>query len=125
MPFKPSTDTELERIINLVGLAVYPTCLCLSLPVFIYTLVLEKETKLVETMKMNGMKMYNYWLTNFAFNIIIYIMTAGSYWFIGSIIFKLNFFSKTSSLLLLVVFSGWGFCQVSMAFFFSVFLNSS
>ena len=57
MPFKPSTDTELERIINLVGLAVYPCCLCLSLPVFIYTLVLEKETKLVETMKMNGMKM--------------------------------------------------------------------
>src|SRR5690349_10829016 len=100
MPFKPSTDTELERIINIVGLAVYPCCLCLSLPVFIYTLVLEKETKLVETMKMNGMKMYNYWLTNFFFNFLIYALTAGTYWFIGSFIFRLNFFLKTSQLLL-------------------------
>lgn len=110
MPFKPSTDTELERIINLVGLAVYPCCLCLSLPVFIYTLVLEKETKLVETMKMNGMKMYNYWLTNFAFNFLLYSMTASSYWFIGSAIFKLNFFYKTSKLLIFTVFFGWGIC---------------
>ena len=59
MPFKSTLDTELERVINIVGLAVFPMCLCLSLPVFIYTLVLEKETKLVETMKINGMKMYN------------------------------------------------------------------
>lgn len=125
MPFKPSPDIELERIINLVGLAVYPCCLCLSLPVFIYTLVLEKETKLVEIMKMNGMKMYNYWLTSFAFNFLIYSMTAGSYWFLGSGIFKLNFFYKTNDLLLFIVFFGWGLCQTSMAFFISVFLNSS
>lgn len=110
MPFRPTVDTELERIINLIGLAVFPSCLCLALPVFIYTLVLEKETKLVETMKINGMKMFNYWYVNFSFNFLIYFFTAGLYWFVGAIVFKLNFFTATSWKLMLTVYFGWGLC---------------
>ena len=93
MPFKSTLDTELERVINIVGLAVFPMCLCLSLPVFIYTLVLEKETKLVETMKINGMKMYNYWFINFIFDFIIYAITVSCFWCAGAFIFRLNFFT--------------------------------
>jgi hypothetical protein len=93
MPFKPGADVELERLINIIGLAVFPCCLCLSLPVFIYTLVLEKETKLVETMKINSMKMYNYWIVNFLFFFMMYATTASIYYFAGAYIFKLNFFS--------------------------------
>ena len=80
MPFQPSLDVEIERIINLIGLAVFPSCLCLALPVFIYNLVLEKETKLLETMKINGMKMSYYWLVNFSFNLVIYFFTVLVYW---------------------------------------------
>lgn len=110
MPFSPTLDLELERIINLLGLAVYPLCLCLTLPVFIYTLVLEKETKLVETMKINGMKMRNYWLINFVFDFIIYAINAGLYWFCGVFVFKLTFFLNTSPFVILLVFLGWGLC---------------
>jgi hypothetical protein len=83
MPFTPQIDEELERLINLLGLAIFPCCLALSLPVFIYSLVLEKETKLVETMKINGMKMYNYWLVNFLFFLMVYIATASFYVIMG------------------------------------------
>lgn len=80
MPFQPTLDVEIERIINLIGLAVFPSCLCLGLPVFIYNLVLEKETKLLETMKINGMRMSYYWLVNFCFNFLIYVFTVAVYW---------------------------------------------
>ena len=35
--------------------AALPFSLCLSMPVFMYTLVLEKEKKLIESMKINGL----------------------------------------------------------------------
>ena len=71
MPYEAQVDTELERLINLIGLAVYPCCLSLLLPVYIYNLVLEKETRLVETMKCNGLKMRTYWFVNYTFFFII------------------------------------------------------
>jgi hypothetical protein len=110
MPFKPSADVELERLINIIGLAIFPCCLCLSLPVFIYTLVLEKETKLVETMKINSLKMHNYWIVNFFFCIVLYLITATIYYLAGAYIFKLNFFVLTNGFLMFLVFFGWGFC---------------
>jgi len=125
MPFQPSMDMEMERMINLIGMAVYPMNLCLSLPVFIYTIVMEKEMKLLENMKINGLKMYNYWLVNFAFDYLMYWITLGIYWFTSAVIFQMSFFTNTAFNLLFVVFFGWGLCQISMAFLISAFLNSS
>ena len=125
MPFQPSLDVEVERIINIIGLAVFPSCLAIALPVFLYNLVLEKETKLLETMKINGMKMVNYWIVNFAFNLTIFMVTAFVYWLAAAFWFQMNFFVRTDWRLLALIFFGWGLCQVSMAFFFSVFINNS
>ena len=125
MPVTTQVDRELERIVSLIGLLIFPCCLSLSLPIFIYSLVLEKEKKLVETMKINGMKMYNYWLVNFIFDLLIYIATAGFYLLAGSKILGLSFFSNTDWQLLVIVCFGWGICQISMAFFFSVFINNT
>lgn len=125
MPYEPTIDTELERILNIIGLAVFPTCLCLGLPVFIYALVMEKETKLVETMKINGMKMKLYWSINFTFFFAIYLITATLYYLTGAYIFDLSFFYQTNLTLMIIVFVGWGLCQISLAFLLSVFLNSS
>ena len=109
MPVTAEVDKELERIVNLMGLLIFPCCLCLSLPIFIYSLVLEKEKKLVETMKINGMKMYNYWLVNFVFDFVIYLLTAGFYIMMGRL-FGLTFFAKTNGYILCLVCFGWGLC---------------
>lgn len=55
MPIQPSFDTEIMRLISMLGAGLFPISLCLLLPVFIYNIVLEKESKLIEIMKMNGM----------------------------------------------------------------------
>lgn len=125
MPFQPSVDLEVERIINIIGLAVFPACLAIALPVFIYNLVLEKETKLLETMKINGMKMKYYWLVNFSFFLGIYLITAIVFWLTAAFGFGMNFFVKTDWRLLALIYLGWGLCQVALSFFFSVFINNS
>jgi len=76
-------------------------------------------------MKINGMKMKYYWLVNFVFNLSIFYVTAALYWFAAAFWFKMNFFISTDWRLLAVIFIGWGLCQVSLAFFFSVFINNS
>lgn len=64
----PSGDSDqntfISGIINLAGASLYPLSLSLLLPVFMYAIVLEKEDRLIEMMKMNGMKIFNYWTVN-------------------------------------------------------------
>ena len=124
MPFKPNFDLEINRLVNVVGLLVYPFGLCLLLPIMIYSIVIEKEKKLIETMKINGLKMYNYWAINFAFNFGIYCITVAIYYAAGFLL-DLKFFTHTDPRIMLTVFLGWGLCQNSFAFFVSVFLNNS
>ena len=37
-----------------------------------YAIVLEKEDRLIQIMKMNGLEMWKYWGTNFVFNMFLY-----------------------------------------------------
>ena len=125
MPFQPSMDMELERMVNLIGALIFPVNLCLSLPVFIYTLVMEKELKLVENMKINGLQMRNYWFVNFVFDYLLYWITTGIFWFCSAFVFNISYFRDTNFYLLFSTLFAWGLSQVSIAFFLSVFLNSS
>ena len=60
MPIKLNEKEELNRLLNLIGASLYPIALSLLLPVFMYSIVLEKEEKLQDFMKMNGMKIVSY-----------------------------------------------------------------
>ena len=61
-------------------------------------------------MKINGMKMSYYYLVNFVFNFIVYLITITVYWGVAAFVFKMNFFVKTDWRLLALVFFGWGLC---------------
>jgi hypothetical protein len=76
-------------------------------------------------MKINGMKMKYYWLINFSFNLSMFFITVAVYWLTAVYVFKMNFFISTDWRLLALIYVGWGLCQVSLAFFFSVFINNS
>ena len=80
------------------------------MPIFLNTLVMVKERKLVENMKTNGLNMYNYWLINSIYFYISYSLTALFYFTAGRYVFKLDFFMNTNALLFLEVFSVWGLC---------------
>lgn len=85
-----------------------PFCLCMGLPVFMNTIVLEKEKRLIETMKINGLLLYNYWIVNFAFDFLYYMAVCLVFYMFGTYFLKMNFFIETSNWLFLIIFVGWG-----------------
>lgn len=125
MPFEIDNSENIQRIINLAGSTFYPLAISLLMPLFMYTIVLEKESKLVEIMKINGMKMTYYWLSLFTFNFIVYFTTFFIFYIVGRFIFAFKLFTDTDSLLLFIIFFGWGLCQIGLAFFFQAFLSNA
>jgi len=125
MPLNENDNQDnIQRIINVAGVTIYPVAISLLMPLFMYTIVLEKESKLIEIMKINGMKMKNYWLSNFTFNLILYAATIIVFNLFG-IGLSLTMFTQTSPMLLFIIYFGWGLCQIGMAFFFQAFLSNA
>jgi ABC-type multidrug transport system ATPase subunit len=120
-----SSGDNIQRIINLAGSTFYPMAVSLLMPLFMYTIVLEKESKLIEIMKINGMKMRFYWLSNFSFNFLLYTVTMFIFNVVGGVALKLSLFTDTNLILLFLIYLGWGLCQVGMAFFFQAFLSNA
>jgi hypothetical protein len=54
-PFKADFNNQIQKGLSLVAFMVFPLCMSMGLPVFLYQIVLEKETRLIENMKINGM----------------------------------------------------------------------
>jgi hypothetical protein len=88
-PFTPNFDAQIQRGLSIICLLVLPICMGMALPVFIYQVVLEKEMRLIENMKINGMKMSNYWIVNYLFNFGFYSATAILFLLFGTKVFKL------------------------------------
>lgn len=55
MPFIPQVKKELFKVLSTIGVYMYPVVMSLGMPAFLYTIVLEKEMRLLENMKINGM----------------------------------------------------------------------
>ena len=125
MPFEIDNSENVQRLISIAGSTFYPLAISLLMPIFMYTIVLEKENKLVEIMKINGMKMTYYWLSLFTYNFIIYATTFIIFYLFGFFCFGFKLFTDTSFALLLIVFLGWGFCQIGLAYFFQAFLSNA
>jgi hypothetical protein len=100
MPYKQNDNDNIQRIINVAGATFYPMAVSLLMPLFLYNIVLEKESKLIEIMKINGMKMTYYWLSNFTFNFLLYSFTMIIFNIFGSLILGLSLFTDTNALLL-------------------------
>ena len=43
MPFKPDLEKSADKVVNALGGLIYPMYMSLTLPVFLYAIVLEKE----------------------------------------------------------------------------------
>lgn len=112
-PFDLNFDKEAERCVSIICVIVLPLCMCMALPVFVYQIVLEKELRLLENMKINGLRMSNYWIVSYLFNFFFYGMTAFLFMLFGTKIFDLKVFRETSSMILIFTLIGWGLSQIS------------
>lgn len=125
MPEDESGVSFIDTIINLVAILIFPVSLSLLFPVFLYTVVLEKEEKLIQMMKMNGMKISSYWLVYFIFNFVFSMLTNIIFVLFGTLLTGMRFFLQSDPLLIAVVLIGWSLAQIGMAVFFQTFLNKS
>jgi hypothetical protein len=112
-------------LINTVATIIFPLSLSLLLPVFLYLTVLEKEERLIQMMRMNGMSMVNYWSINFLYNFAISIMTNLVFYLYGYFYLENAFFQQVSLGVIVVVFLGWMLSQIGLAMLLQVFLSSS
>ena len=122
MPTSMTTAALLAKIISLAGGSLYPIALALLFPIFMQAIVLEKEERLREIMKMNGLRMRNYWFINYIFNMGMYLLSTAIFIIFGKYILRVDFFTHTNFGVLLISFFGWGLSQVSLAFFFQNFM---
>ena len=125
MAFKADMKKDVQRIINGAGYIVFPMIFSLCLPVFLYNIVLEKESRLLQNMKINGLQMQNYWFVTFMFNFVTHLVCAFTTILFGRYVFRLNFFLETTIEFLAIAIFGWGLNLVSLAFLISVFFESS
>jgi hypothetical protein len=125
MPFSGEDMGLINKIINLLGSGLYPLGLSLLIPVFLFGIVSEKEEKLIEIMKMNGLLMKYYWINFFFFNLLISLLSCGLLFVFGRFVFDITFFSSTHWTVLWTLFIGWSIAQVSLTAFIQIFINSS
>lgn len=125
MPFEAGLSKEVEKSINCIGDFLYPVLTTMALPTFLYNLVLEKEQRLLQNMKINGMRMSNYWIVTFIFNFILYVVYMSFYYGFGKYVSGLTFFTETNETIMVLTLIGWGLCQISMSFLLSSFIDSS
>ena len=114
-----------QRVINLAGGIFYPLGVSLLMPLFMHAIVLEKENKLIEIMKINGLKLRYYWLSNFLLNYLLYIFTMILFICFGGYVLKLSLFTDTHIVILAAILLAWGICQIGLAFFYVAFINKA
>lgn len=124
-PLITNEQILINNMINIVSSTIFPISLSLLLPVFLYAIVLEKEEKLIQMMRMNGMKMRYYWLVNFIFNLLLSFITATIFYLFGRFILKNSFFTDTNFFLQVFTLFGWMLAQIGMATLFQTFISHS
>eukprot|EP01116_Phalansterium_solitarium_P019773 TRINITY_DN564_c0_g2_i1.p1 TRINITY_DN564_c0_g2~~TRINITY_DN564_c0_g2_i1.p1 ORF type:complete len:1819 (+),score=747.59 TRINITY_DN564_c0_g2_i1:87-5543(+) len=121
MPYYATADVL--AILEAFGTFLYPVALTLQLPIYISIIAWEKEERLREMMKSQGMRMSTYYFTNYLFNMVLYSLVIAFFWVVGVAV-GIRFFTQTHWSTLLVFFIGWGQALIQLSFFLSTFINT-
>jgi len=76
----------------MLSTVIIPICLMMGYPMFLFNIVNEKEKRLIEIMKINGLKMINYWIVSFTFNYVFTAIVYSFFVFFGKYFFQMSFF---------------------------------
>ncbi|GAM21696.1 hypothetical protein SAMD00019534_048710 [Acytostelium subglobosum LB1] len=116
LPFEqypPSIDVG-----SLLGGLFYPFALSFLLPLFVFSIVLEKQERLRDMCLMMGLKMRNYWIVTYLFNFLLYfcalVIVVGI-----SMAFRFSVFTDGSGFAMFLLLFGWGNAMITFSFFLS------
>eukprot|EP01113_Clastostelium_recurvatum_P022760 TRINITY_DN2727_c0_g1_i3.p1 TRINITY_DN2727_c0_g1~~TRINITY_DN2727_c0_g1_i3.p1 ORF type:complete len:854 (+),score=218.34 TRINITY_DN2727_c0_g1_i3:132-2693(+) len=109
---------------SLMGSMFFPFALSFLMPLYIHAIVLEKQERLREMMKMMGLEMRNYWLITYLYYLIMYgmvvLVVVGA-----SLAFQFAIFTKGSAVGLFFLLFGWGNVQISLSFLLGAIFNKT
>jgi hypothetical protein len=108
MPVIWNGNKLIQQFLNVLGGTLYPLALALLLPVYMYSIVQEKEDKLIQIMKMNGLQMWKYWVNHFLFDMVLFYVMVFIFCVFGILILQQTYFKETNFFLQIIVYTGWG-----------------
>lgn len=123
-PHYVNADSFKYPIAEFTARLLFPLGLSCLIPVFVVTLVKEKESKSVIMMRMNGVKLSMYLLVNYCVFLVLYWLSAGSFLVFGYLS-GMEFFENTSLSVLITILSIWGHLLICLSLFISVFFSRS
>ncbi|KAI9204485.1 uncharacterized protein BJ171DRAFT_505933 [Polychytrium aggregatum] len=109
---------------SLLGRVLYPFGISFLLPIFVITLVKEKEDRILVMMKMNGLKVWAYYVSHYITMFVLYVLSAIMFVAVGTGT-KMDVFVNTGKGVLPVLLLVWGNAQIALAFFFSQIFSKS
>eukprot|EP00762_Andalucia_godoyi_P004673 ANDGO_03522.mRNA.1 ABC transporter A family member 7 len=107
---------------SILGSFFFPLIAYFLFPVFLFLIVIEKQERLREFAKMNGMKMRHYWFMTFVFDYGMYFISTCIF-FVMCAVFQFKFVLNTNPFLYLFLYFLWGVALVVWAIFMSTFLG--
>ncbi|ORX81188.1 hypothetical protein BCR32DRAFT_232892 [Anaeromyces robustus] len=122
-----------ERIINneigidinvpsIIGAILYPWGVSFLIPIFVMSLVKEKEERYLVMMNMNGMKSSTYYIFTYLTDLILSILSMTCFIIAGKLC-NMAMFTKTSLIVLAFEFFIWANVQVILSFVLSFFFK--
>ena len=124
LPISPEdNEANVQKIVGVVTSGIYPISLSLLIPLFVYNIVHDKENKIFHLLRINGVKMRYYWISNFMLNYFIYIIIALFYVLFEAIFSGLKILRNTSPILIILTCVGWGFGLIGLSYFFQAYIS--
>ncbi|KAG0052778.1 hypothetical protein BGZ83_002132 [Gryganskiella cystojenkinii] len=111
-------------IASMVGRILYPFGVSFLLPIFVITLVKEKEDRILVMMRMSGLKSITYYIAHYIHFYILHVISSIMF-IIAGVAFRMPFFTKIQPGVFILLFFFWGHVQIALAFFLSCFFSKS
>ena len=126
----PTVDASIlskfvDTALSFITINLFPTALCLGFPIMLFVLVMEKEEKIKDLLDINGLVTINYWITFFVYNFIQLEFTVIVFLTVAKLFIDIDFFQKSSILLIFWYLSAWNVSQIGFALFISSFVKKS
>jgi hypothetical protein len=107
---------------SLIAPILYVYTFQLLLPVFVVSLVSEREVGLVQIMRQSGLPDRVYALVTYIFFLILYVAQTGIVILLAAIL-RFRYFIANDIGIVLLFFFVWGNCLIAVSFLFSVFFS--
>ena len=116
-------EIDFASIIGFIALPAYVLALQIALPSMVFSIVKEKEERLLELQRMLGLPMRIYYLVAALWNSAVYLVVVFLFVSVGAAA-RIRVFTQGFAVILPVLLT-WGGAQISMAFFYSSIMQSA